>query len=272
MSFTKSVTRLVRFFNEKRFKPFAIEKQANGDTFQFWIGDLDGKDWYLDSAEEGVNAEMEFLRTHMIEPGEVIFECGTHHGWTTMLISKWAGLKGKVVGFEINPKNADIAEKNFDLNNCQNIILERKGAGAENRAETIFRKSNASVVPKNKLSIGFLKNAIYGFENIDIVSLDSYANDMSLKPSLLKLDVEGYETEVLKGAAEILKTCPKLAIEIHTEVLARHNTSVQEILDLVGVERYDCWIQWEDDQAPLPYDFKQAITKRVHLFALPKKS
>ncbi|MEQ8753394.1 MAG: FkbM family methyltransferase [Coleofasciculus sp. G1-WW12-02] len=122
----------------------------------------------------------------------------------------------------------------------------------------------------NIMSFGMVKNLIYGVEEVEIVSLDSYVQQHNIMPTVLKIDVEGYETEVLKGAKNILKSAPKLEIEIHTEVLSRQNTSVQEILKLIDVSRYQCWIQWDEFEAPIEFDPKQEIPKRVHLFAIPR--
>ncbi|MEQ9371194.1 MAG: FkbM family methyltransferase [Coleofasciculus chthonoplastes F3-SA18-01] len=172
--------------------------------------------------------------------------------------------------FEINPHNARIAQQNMELNSTSNVIIEQKATGAAEGKVRMFRKSNASVTPKNIISWGMIKNLIYGVEDVEMISLDSYAEHKNIKPTLLKIDVEGYETEVLKGAKKILETTPKLEIEIHTEILSRQNTSVQEIMELIDISRYHCWIQWDEFEAPVDFEPHKEINKRVHLFAIPK--
>ncbi|MEQ9484534.1 FkbM family methyltransferase [Coleofasciculus sp. F4-SAH-05] len=264
---------LKKLFKDKTFKPYQINKTCDGLSFNFIIGDLDGQEWYIPSAsspDSDLNQEMGFLKEKLIEPGDVIFECGTHHGWTTLLLSKWVGDTGQVVGFEINHHNAQIAKQNMELNSINNVTIEQKATGASEGKVRMFRKSNASVTPKNTISWGMIKNLIYGVEDVEMISLDSYAQQRNIKPTLLKIDVEGYEAEVLKGAKNILESTPKLEIEIHTEILSRQNTSVQEILDLIDISRYHCWIQWDELEAPIDFDPQEEIKKRVHLFAIPK--
>ncbi|MEQ9553856.1 MAG: FkbM family methyltransferase [Coleofasciculus sp. G3-WIS-01] len=259
--------------NIKHFKPYQINKNCDGLSFNFVIGDLDGQEWYIpstSSSDSDLNQEMGFLKEKLIEPGDVIFECGTHHGWTTLLLSKWVGETGKVIGFEINHHNARIAKQNMELNSISNVTIEQKATGADEGKVRMFRKSNASVTPKNIISWGMIKNLIYGVEDVEMISLDSYAKQKNIKPTLLKIDVEGYESEVLKGAKNILESTPKLEIELHTEVLSRQNTSVPEILDLIDISRYHCWIQWDELEAPVEFDPQAEINKRVHLFAIPK--
>ena len=91
-------------------------------------------------------------------------------------------------------------------------------------------------------------------------------------PSLLKIDVEGFEVEVLRGASKILSTRPKLAIEIHTQNLGHYNASVEDIFNLIDADEYDLWIQWKDGEEPIEYDRKVPITELVHLFGFPRKS
>lgn len=81
----------------------------------------------------------------MIQPGDVVFEYGGHHGCTAIVLSKWVGANGKVVPFEALPANCDIIEKNIQLNNLQNIYLERKAVGAKHGKITIENSSDSSV-------------------------------------------------------------------------------------------------------------------------------
>jgi hypothetical protein len=96
---------------------------------------------------------------------------------------------------------------------------------------------------------------------------DEYAH---MNPTVLKIDVEGFEKQVLQGARKILSTYPKLAMEIHTEQLSQYGATVQDIFGLIDVENYNVWIQWEDDQQPEEYDMRTPIEKRVHLFCIPR--
>ncbi|MEL6494968.1 MAG: FkbM family methyltransferase [Cyanobacteria bacterium J06623_7] len=278
--FKQSVKRFTQAIQKQKIESYVIKKQFEDISFDFIIGDTEAKDWYdseLSSSTpeslnpEPLNHEFKFIR-QLIEPGDIVFECGTHHGLTAMLLSKWVGTTGQIVTFEINQKNAAIARQNIALNEVENVILEEKGLGSQNNRLKIFDKSNASVTPSNLLSFGWLKNFVYGTNEAEITTLDDYAKITSLMPTFLKIDVEGYEAEVLKGASEILKTRPKLEIEIHTEILSRYNTSVAEIFDLIEPEGYQMWLQWHDDEEPQYFDWQQhkTIDHRVHLFAIPQ--
>src|SRR5207244_3425661 len=76
--------------------------------------------------------------------------------------------------------------------------------------------------------------------------------------------------EALKGAQRVLASRPKFVIEVHTRALANFDTNVEELLSLIDLDAYDVWIQWKENDAPVPYRKTDRITDRVHLFGLPR--
>jgi len=102
--------------------------------------------------------------------------------------------------------------------------------------------------------------------DVKVSRLDEYEH---LKPTFLKIDVEGFEMQVLEGAKNILRKRPKLALELHTELLPRFGASVEDIFRLIGLEDYRVWIQKRDDQQPEKFDIRTPIESRVHLFFIP---
>ena len=253
---TKEVLeRIVCRLRNRPFKSYLKKKKKiEGVVFDFWIGDRVGRDWYDLQCTDPIWVEMRFIKDHLIGRGDVVLECGGHHGCTAIVLSNWVGVAGKVVTFEPSPANCDIIEKNIQQNGLRNVTLERKAVGVERGIITINDASNSSVTPSGK-----------GLR-VELTCLDEYEN---LNPTFLKIDVEGFEMQVLQGAKKILSTRPKLAIEIHTENLSRYGASVQDLFRLIDVENYKLWIQWEDGKEPEAYDIRIPIKKRVHLFGVP---
>src|SRR5262249_12069876 len=70
---------------------------------------------------------------------------------------------------------------------------------------------------------------------------------------LIKLDIEGFEIEALRGATRILERRPKLAIEVHVDMLRRYGRRADEILDWVSPRDYELWLQRGADHPPRPY-------------------
>lgn len=243
------------------FKPYFIEKEVEGVRFNFFIGDVDGQQWYHTGCTDPDWPEMRFMKEKIIREGDVIFECGSHQGCTTILLSEWVRSKGKVFAFEPNFENFEILKTNVTLNSIANVELFNNAVGKHSGEITIDAStSNSSIIVD-----GSVHNK---YKTVKMINLDYF---QEYHPDVLKIDVEGFEKEVLIGAEKILKTNPKLAIELHTEILPHYGTSVNEIFGLLNRDQYVFWVQWEDDQMPVRYNFERQITKRVHLFALPKQ-
>jgi FkbM family methyltransferase len=250
------LSRILYPFRQGRrfFKPYLIKKDMEGVAFDFWIGDRTGRDWYdRPCINNPIWLEMRFIRDYLIEQGDVILECGGHHGCSAILLSKWVGVDGKVVTFEPLPANCDIIEKNIHLNRLKNVVLKREAAGA-NTGIITFDEASSAV------------NLFGRGEDVRAICLDEYEH---LNPTFLKIDVEGFEVQVLQGAKNILSKCPKLEIEVHAELLSRYGTNVDDLFRLIDVKKYKMWVQWKDDQQPEEYDMRTPIKKRVHLFCIP---
>jgi len=253
-SVKEALRKALHLVPRRPFTPYLKKKTVEGVDFDFWIGDRDGRDWYDLHCTDPVWIELRFIRDHLVKAGDVILECGGHHGCTAIILSKWVGDGGRVVTFEPSPSNGDIIGRNIQQNKLTNVSLERKAVGAMTGTVRMNEASNSSVLLSGPGA------------DVELIHLDQYEY---LNPTLLKIDVEGFELKVLEGAKKILSTHPKMAIEIHADQLSYYGASVESLFKLIEMERYDVWIQWEDIQEPEKYDMKTPINKRVHLFFIP---
>lgn len=237
------------------FSPHVIHKEMEGETFDFLIGDREGRAWY---EYECINnprwLEMRFMKEQIITPGDVILECGSHHGCSTILLSRWVGDHGKVIGFEPVPANFKILQSNIELNKLKNVTPYMKGVGSA-PGEIIFDQTLSGVSTSSK-----------GIK-VDIVALDDYEQ---LRPTIIKIDVEGFEVDVLRGAKKILASRPKIELEIHPQEISKYGGSVEDLLDIIDIRSYRAWIQWKDDEWPQEYLPGTKIENRAHLFCLPR--
>ena len=255
------VAKLRRYYRMRVFKPYIKQKEIEGVKFRFLIGDLWGQWWYDTKCTDPVWVEMGWIRDNLIKPGDIIVDCGANHGATTIVLSHWTGEMGRVIAFEANPKNASIAAKNLEMNKIKNVEFHAKAVGNHTGKVWITAETNA------KVSTSFRRGEV----EVPVVRLDDLFADRA--PDLLKIDVEGYEVEVIRGASNLMKKRPKLAIEIHCAVLSRYGTSVNELLQLLNLDEYHCWVQLKDGEEVIPYEVKEIDISsygRVHLFAVPK--
>lgn len=234
------------------FKPYTIHRDISGTPFDFYIADPVAREWYDTGSSEW--KEMDYFKKHLIKPGDVIIECGAHHGFTTSYFSKAVGPKGKVIAFEPSPFNVEVIKKNLALNHIKNTKVVNKAIGEKKGTSHFSFVSNGSI-----------QSSAVGTFPIEVTPIDAYIKE---KPTVLKIDVEGYDVEALKGAREVLKTLPKMEIEIHTEQLPAFGHTVQDVFDLIDLSKYNCTIMSHGKFTPL--GSIKDIKTNVHLFAVPK--
>jgi FkbM family methyltransferase len=241
------------------FTPTWVRKTLDGASFDFLLGDVTGHDWY--AALDTLSPELVFTRDRMVQPGDVVLECGAHHGFTTLLIAQWAGPAGRVVAFEASPASAAILSQNVERNGLTGrVTVEARAVGAAAGMLTVTEESNA-VALTGRSSPGI---------HVPVVPLDAYAD---LDPTLIKLDVEGFEIEALRGARRVLERRPRVAIEVHVDMLQRYGSSADALFEFVRPEVYALWIQPGGDQVPRPWRGERLADlhmDQVHLYAIPK--
>jgi FkbM family methyltransferase len=256
----RAFVRRLRFARRNAgFVPTTVTKSLGGVTFDFRIGDVTGQEWY--AGPVAMSQEMSFLRERMVAPGDVVLECGAHHGLLTLLIAHWAGPTGRVTAFEASPASAAILRENVALNRLEErITVEAKAVGERTGSLKISEESN-SVPLTGRYQPGV---------RVPVVPLDNYEG---LHPTLIKLDIEGFEIEALRGATCILGRRPKLAIEVHVDMLRRYGRRADEIFDVVRPHDYELWLQLGADDPPRPYAGERLNAQhmdQVHLYALPR--
>ena len=146
---------------------------------------------------------------------QTVFDIGSNKGQFILLIEKLFNSDIDVYSFE--PINEVLKKQKKFFSNKKNILFFNFALG-EKSSKKIFG------ITKRKDSSSFLKinNAIRNSDHsveekreIEIKSLDEVMENRNLiKPILAKIDVQGYELEVLKGSRNILKKIKYIIIEV----------------------------------------------------------
>lgn len=146
----------------------------------------------------------------------IFIDIGAHIGKYTVPIAKKLGNKGKVVAIEPDPDNFRALLQNIAVNNLYNVIPIQVACSSDN-GETLLYKhpldpSGNSMVHKSRRSIV-----------VQTKTLDTIVKDLGLTDvRLIKIDVEGAELDVLKGASNTLSKFDDLTIVIesrHKEII-----------------------------------------------------
>ena len=143
---------------------------------------------------------------HLVQPGMTVVDIGASIGHLTLFFSSRIGATGRVISFEPGPENFKELSDNIRLNDLHNCTPYQLAAGAADGTLLFCSGANGHV--------GGGKSAL----SCRVVSLDSFTNDKQLlRPHLVKIDVEGFELEVLRGMSRLLESDdrPILFIELH---------------------------------------------------------
>lgn len=241
--------------------PYVFDKVHEGEPMRFFIADPAAEAWYGRRSDPH-DLEMRFVRREMLRPGSVVFECGAHHGHDTVLLARWVGESGKVVAFEPIAANVEVIAKNLGLNGVTNATVVRAAVGATSGEVAMAADGNSHV----------LDAEASGEAAVPLVSIDDYCAKHDVVPDLIKVDVEGFEWEVLKGARRTLaEHRPMLQLEVHGDQLFRYGTEAAALWSLVDAQDCDVWVQRDDRRDPEPAAPGVALAGRVHVYLRPRE-
>jgi len=150
-----------------------------------------GFDLYGEYAE----SEMSFL-ANFIHPGQFVCDIGANIGAHTLFFAKTVGLQGRVISFEPQRQIFQTLCANVTLNALNNVLTFHAGAG-EAPGTTTVPLLNYDV----EGNFGGVSLATEHGETVQIMALDQLGLPTV---SLIKIDVEGMELAVLKGAAQTI--------------------------------------------------------------------
>jgi FkbM family methyltransferase len=150
-----------------------------------------------------------------LKENDIFYDVGAHYGFYTLLASEIIQ-EGEIHAFEPNPlvfnflKNNAPKKKNIFLNSC---------ALSETNKEISFfqskKSSGFSTIIESVSSYGLHQFADYTHITVPAITLDDYVKSGHNPPTIMKIDVEGAESLVLKGAKNtLIQNNPILIVEI----------------------------------------------------------
>ncbi|NPV05746.1 MAG: FkbM family methyltransferase [Syntrophaceae bacterium] len=178
---------------------------------------------YADQEYEAVTA---LIIRRRAKTARTFIDVGAHYGFFSVLVGH-ANPDCAIFAFEPIPVNYEILEKNIALNGIRNVRLFQS-AVSNRDGNAAFQVSAASD------NSGFLANPaadILQDMTVSVISLDHLIEEIPNKPTLIKIDTEGSERQVLQGMKKLVKKVDELEmiLEFNQRCL-RHNGLMPEAL------------------------------------------
>lgn len=161
-----------------------------------------------------------WVREHLDPgPGELIIDVGANLGYYAVLFAQLGTRRHTVLAFEPEPYNYQLLTRNVELNGAGNVRAFRLALGetSEQRDLVMYKASNRGRHSLLDLHAG-------SRTSVDVRSLDGVLEEHGLSRAairLLKLDVEGYEFFVLKGAEAAVRRCQYIVLEYSPQYFRR---------------------------------------------------
>ena len=171
-----------------------------------------------------------------LESDDVVYDIGANVGTYTCFLSDRLQ-PNQVVAFEPHPSNLVSLRSNLDLNNTDAVVIERALSDTNGTAELMVASQDMG---EGKHSLAMDSDG----ENIkvELATGDKLIENGEIPaPTVLKIDVEGAEYQVLQGLEQTLKSdlCRLIYVEIHPKHLNDYDTSPKDVEKLLKNKNYN---------------------------------
>lgn len=238
---TRGKTRTAKFFLRPLMR-----------TYDATVRDLAGSKYLVPSLREPVAFHLLFDGVYEREtlqflfsrlgPGSTFVDVGANIGAITVPVARHVGLKGRVVAIEASPRVFRYLERNIAVNGITNVRLKCCAASDAEAPALPFFEAPAECFGSG--SVGPQPNVLPGA--VPAMPLDCIlAGENISHVDVLKVDVEGFEAAVFRGAARLLNgpAPPIIVFEFGDWAEARTpRTKVGDAQRLLLEYGYDLWL------------------------------
>lgn len=164
------------------------------------------------------------------KPGMRVIDIGANMGYYAVKLGARVGPGGSLIAFEPNPEVYDVCVENLKINGLTGFARVLPIALGEVKGTATLTRSRSNMASANLLAD---QDTDVSFP-VEVDTLDAVLQDQ--RPiDLIKLDAEGYESFILKGARQTLSRSPTCAvmIELGLDRWERHST-LEELVPLCG--------------------------------------
>lgn len=215
----KALVNLLMRIQDVRFPA----RQLGGDEWVY--------QWRLNFLTNNLEKESIGWCRKLVRRGAVAVDIGAHIGYYTRILSRLVGRSGHVFAFEPCSENFVVLSKNLSQQQYRNVTVFKKAVGAQNAQAILFISPGHS---NHSLNAGFTESV--GQEQVEIIPLDLVLEQQRIsRVDFIKVDVEGFEIEVLNGMRGIIAKSPDMhmLVEYNARALSAGGHAPLDLLTLI---------------------------------------
>lgn len=185
------------------------------------------------------------LVNRFVGDGDVFIDVGANIGVYTLAASQLVGENGQVHAFEPLSVAYGLLQENVMLNCAENVHLNPVAVGDEVGEVDLYVNTEAALTGLGKTNRGTLLD----IQKVPIWTLDDYSSRLGIKSiDFLKIDVEGFEGHVLRGAEELIVKSPNLIVmsELANKNFVPLGFSVKDVVEWMRSFGFEAWMIRKD--------------------------
>jgi FkbM family methyltransferase len=223
------------------YKSMKFFRLGNPRLMKVYAKEYDYK-YYCTVEEFDPYREEDIIKLFRPKQGDIVVDIGAHFGKYTIIASKMVGSKGKVIAIEAHPINYDILKRSIVINKLRNVIALNYAVHSKETMVKLYEpgQEEGFTIYNTIMSerTEFIENQKY--IEVKANTLDSLLPQNGINQvNWIKIDVEGAEYEVLKGAINILSSSKDISLLIEVHNLGATNKNLYDaIIHLLESKNY----------------------------------
>lgn len=212
--------------------------ESSDGVFAFDVRDMI-VGWHVGLRGNWEKVETEFLK-QIVQEGDRVIDVGANLGWFTVVLAKLVGSRGEVIAFEPEPRNYSLLCENVQMNAVEKQVRLFQLALADENSDVRLElcddnwgnhRMRSDRKPASAGEKGFSRVCTVPARTLDESLAEKGGPATSFR--LLKIDCEGAEVAVFRGAKRTLTNTEYLLSEYYPAAMERAGFDAGEFRELV---------------------------------------
>jgi FkbM family methyltransferase len=193
--------------------------------------------------------EDEIIERFSPREGDIVIDIGAYMGQYTIISSRRVGANGKVVAIEAHQGNFEMLNRNIKLNKLTNVIALNYAVYSKQTKLKLYLSDEAlGYAGIHSIILERVREIAKKFVEVDANTVDKVLHQNGINAvNWMKIDVEGAELEVLKGAHNILSNSKDISILIEIHSMSCLYKPIMELLNSYNFKmEFEKSYEWGD--------------------------